>query len=96
MATRVVVGIVALVCVSICGMIATFTIFEMVGKVNDKLPKGEQFAALGWYLSRYQRLQREYKSLYPDGRLLLKLRVLRALMIACLLICVWSFGFFAK
>jgi hypothetical protein len=96
MATRVIVGIIALVCVSICGMIAAFANFEMVDKVNNKLPKGEQFATLGWYFSKRQRLHREYRRLYPDGRLLLKVRLLVALMIACLLICAWGFGLFAK
>jgi len=92
MATRVIVGIVALAGVSICGMIGTFANFEMVDKVNDKLPKEEQFAVLGWYFAKTQRLHREYKRLYPDGRLLVKVRVLMALGIACLVISTWGFG----
>ena len=94
MATRVVVGIAALVCVSICGMISTFASWEMMDKVNEKLPKEEQFAALWWYASKSMRLHREYKRLYPDGRLLLRVRVLTALAIACLLVWGWGFGFF--
>jgi len=93
MATRVIVGIVALACVSICGMISTFVNFEMVDKVNDKLPKEEQFAVLGWYFAKNQRLHREYRRLYPDGRLLFKVRMLLVLGIACLLISAWGFGF---
>lgn len=96
MSTRVIVGIVALACISICGLVATFANFEMVDKVNGKLPKAEQFALLGWYWSKRQRLHREYKRLYPDGRLLLKVRVLTALTFACLLICAWSFGLFGR
>jgi hypothetical protein len=96
MAARVIVGFAALACVSICGMIATFANYEMMDKVNAKLPKEEQFDSLGWYFPKSQRLQREYKRLYPDGRLLLKVRVLTALMFGCLLISVWGFGFFAK
>jgi hypothetical protein len=100
MTTRVivgtVVGIVALAGVSICGLVGSLTSVEMVDKVNEMLPKGEQFAPLGWYFSKYQRLNREYKRLYPDGRLLLRVRVLTALMFACLLICALSFGFFAR
>ena len=90
------VGIVALACVSICGLVGSLTSMEMVDKVNDLLPKGEQFAPLGWYYSKNRRLKREYKRLYPDGRLLLKVQVLTALMFACLLICAWGFGFFAR
>lgn len=96
MTTRVIVGIIGLACVPICGVIATFANFEMVDKVNNKLPKGEQFATLGWYFSKRQRLHGEYRRLYPDSRLLLKVRVLMALMIACLLICAWGFGLFAE
>jgi hypothetical protein len=91
-----IVAIVALACGSISGMIATFTHFEIVDRVNDKLPKGEQFDALGWYASKYQRLHRDYRRLYPDGGLVLKARLLMALMIACGLICAWSLGLFAK
>ena len=95
MTTRVVIGIVALVCVSVCGLVATLTNLEIVDSVNDKLPQPEQFEALGWYLSKYQRLHREYKRLYPDGRLRLKVRVVTMLMFAFLLISAWCFGFFA-
>jgi hypothetical protein len=94
MAARIAVGIVALACVSICGVIATFANLEMVDKVNASLSKKDQFDALGWYFSKTQRLHREYKKLYPAGRLLLKLRVLMALMIGCLLIAVWGFEIF--
>jgi len=96
MATRVIVGIVALACVSICGMIATLTNYEMMERVNEKLPREEQFDPLGWYFPKYEGLHRAYKRLYPDGHLLLKVRVLTALMFGCLLICAWGFGFFAK
>jgi len=92
MPTRIIIGIVALACVSICGLVATLANIEMMDKVNDKLPEEEQFATLGWHLSKQQRLQREYKTLYPTGPLLLKFRVVLALMFACLLICGWAFG----
>jgi hypothetical protein len=47
MTTRIIVGIVALECGSICVMTASFTNLEMMDKVNEKLPKEEQFARLG-------------------------------------------------
>jgi hypothetical protein len=96
MATRVIVGIAALACVTLCGMIATFANYEMMDKVNEKLPKDEQFDPLGWHLVKHLRLRREYKRLYPGGRLLLKVRVLTALMFAWLLVFVWGFRFFAR
>jgi hypothetical protein len=96
MSLRLAVGIVALVCVSICGMTATFKMLAMVDQVNERLPKEEQFDPLGWYLTKTQRLHREYKRLYPDGRLLLQYYVACGLGIVCLLICAWGFRFFAK
>lgn len=94
MSARIVVGIVALACSAICGMIATFANLEMVDRVNASLPKTDQFDALGWYFLKTQRLHREYKRLYPAERLLLKRRVLMTLMIVCLFIAVWGFEFF--
>jgi hypothetical protein len=70
--------------------------YEMIDKVNEKLPTEEQFGVLWWSVSKSQRLNREYKRLYPDGGLLLKIRVLTALIFACLLVCAWGFGIFAK
>jgi hypothetical protein len=95
MAVRVIIGIVALACVSVCGIMLSLVSTEMVDKVNEKLPEGGQFGALGWYLPKTQRLHREYRRLYPDGRLLLRLRVLISVAIVCLLICAWSIGVFA-
>jgi hypothetical protein len=96
MATPSIVGTIALLCGMACGMVATFTIFEMVSQVNDKLPKGEQFFPLGWYLSKYRRHHGEYKRLFPDGRLLFRVRMLIALMFICLLVCAWGWGFFTR
>jgi len=75
MAARIIVGIAALVCGSICAMTAMFTNYKMMDKVNDRLPKAEKFDPLFWYLSKSLRLRREYKRLYPDGRLLFRVRV---------------------
>ena len=93
MTIRVIVGAVAPVCISVCGVIGTLTSFQMVDKVNEGLPEDQQFGVLGWYPAKTQRLHREYKRLYPDGQLVLTVRVLTGLMVACLLLCAWGFGF---
>jgi len=92
MSTRLIVGTIALACFSIFGLVASLTNLQMLDQVNDMLPRNEQFATLGWYFSKYQRLNREYKRLYPGGRLLLKVRVLIVLMFACLFLSAWGFG----
>ena len=96
MTTRHIIGIAALIGVSTCGMIASLAGFEMMDRVNERLSKAEQSDAAGWYLSKYRRLRREYRRLYPHGRLILKSRVLAAAGLACLLICAWSVGLFGR
>jgi len=96
MAPRIIIGVVALVCGSVCGILATLSNFEMTDKVNDKLPDTETFAQLGWYLSKTRKLRQKYRAFYPDGRLLLRVRVLTAIMFVCLVIAAWGFGFLAK
>ena len=81
---------------STCGLIASFKTFQMVDKVNDRLPKHEQFDPLWWYLSKRQRLVREYKRLYPDGHLLTHCRIAMSVGVICLLIFAWGFRFFSK
>ena len=96
MTLRVTVGVVALAGVSVCGVLSTLANLEMTEMVNARLPKEKQFAALGWYLSKYQRLHNEYRRLYPDGHLLFKIRSLMTLTFAFLLTCAWAFGLFSQ
>jgi hypothetical protein len=96
MAIRMIVGIVGLVGVSICGLIATFLNFELVDKVNEKLPKEKSFDRLIWHPVKYERLSSEYKRLYPDGPLPSKIRIVTGIMLACLAFCVWGFHVFSK
>jgi hypothetical protein len=95
MAIPVIAGILALACSSGCGLAAGLVNLSTVDKVNKKLPKEDQFAALGWYWSRTRRLHREYKRLYPAGRLILAVNLLTAIMFACLVTCAWGFGLFS-
>jgi hypothetical protein len=93
MAPRIIVGIIAVACISVCGLLSTFASFEMVDKVNDKLPETEKFDYLGWYYSKRVRLNDKYKMLYPEGRLLRRVRLLTVLAFACLFIAAYCFGF---
>ena len=96
MTSRIVVGIVALACVAACGLMSTFLTFEMVDKVNEKLPEVETFGQFGWYLTKRLRLNRGYRRLYPDGQLLLRKRILMAFIFVSLIVVAWSFGILAK
>jgi hypothetical protein len=96
MTARFIIGVVALVCGTFLGMSVTFMIHEVVDEVNVNLPREQQFSQWGWYLFKYLRLHREYKRLYPNGRILLRSCIATALMFVCLLVCGWAFGFFAR
>ena len=94
-ASHLIIGIIALASGSICGIGSTFVIFQMVDRVNERLPGEQSFAPLGWYWSKYRRLFGEYKKLYPDGNLVRRFRSLIMLTFAYFLIGVWGLGFFA-
>jgi hypothetical protein len=94
MSARLVIGLLALVGGSISGIVSTTVHVDMVGRVNALLPKERQFAELGWYLPKAQRLRSEYRALFPGGDLLRKWRVAVATAFVSLLICAWSLGFF--
>jgi len=68
----------------------TFVNLEIIHEVNAQLPKEKQFAVLGWHCFKYQKLRRDYVGLYPDGHLLRRRRVLRVLMMVCVLIAAWT------
>ncbi len=85
--------VVALVSASICGMLSTFTSYEMMDKVNAKLRKDDQFDPLGWYLSKTLRLHREYKRLYPSGQLYRRTKLFWVVGCFCLLTCALSLDF---
>lgn len=70
MTWRLTVAFVFVLCVSGCGLAATINNFAIVDAVNAKLPSDNQFDRLNWYPTKTFRLHREYRRLYPDGRLL--------------------------
>jgi hypothetical protein len=94
--SRAIIAIVALVGVSVSGLISNVLFFQIVAKVNERLSQGQQFRLRWWYWPKYQRLKREYKRLYPDGSDLRNVRAIFVLMCVCLLICAWGMGFFRR
>lgn len=80
------IGIVAVMCGSLCGIASSVLVFEMVDKVNERLPERQKFTRLGWYWFKQRTLKHEYKRLYPSGTLRQKVRALNALFFVCLLV----------
>jgi hypothetical protein len=96
MAPRSLVGIAALACASVCGVLSTIAHYQMMDEVNEKLSKENQFEMLWWHGQKTHQLHQEYRRLYPDGKLSHKLSALYALALVSFLICVWCLGFFGK
>lgn len=96
MSTRLLIGIAAIAGVSVCGLISVHVNFKMMDQVNGRLPEDAQFSPLGWYVSKTLRLHREYRRLFPGGPLLLRVRLLTALMFGSLIVCAWALGFFGR
>jgi hypothetical protein len=76
-------------------LLSAVTRYQIVAKVNAKLPKDEQFWPVIWYHAKRRRLRLQYKRLYPSGKLLER-EVLLALISICLLICALSIGYLVK
>ena len=70
-------------CVGAFGLASTITGFAIVEAVNAKLPEREQFDPFWWGPSKTFRLRREYRRLYPEGKLLRRQRVLAGAMGVC-------------
>lgn len=87
-----IIGSIAGVGVPACGLTTMSLGFEIVDKVNELLPAEQQFERFNWYYSKYQRLNYEYRRLYPAGDLLRRYRTFTLLMVACLFVscgCFW-------
>jgi hypothetical protein len=48
MSGHTIVGVIALVCVAICGITSSFVMLQIVDRVNERLPDKQQFAHLGY------------------------------------------------
>ena len=84
--------IVLLLCVGVLGFAGTINQFAIVDAVNAKLPVGDQFDAIGWWLPKTLKLHREYRRLYPDGGLLWRQGVLASAMLFCIVLAAGLIG----
>jgi hypothetical protein len=75
-------------------LISNFVMFAIIGEVNRKLPDEERIPYLWWHLGKYQRTLREYRRLYPGGRLVMYHFGSLALGMLLLAAFAWEVGFF--
>ena len=84
MTLRLAFALVPLLCVGALGLASTINGFAIVEAVNAKLPEREQFDPFWWGPSKSFRLRREYRRLYPEGKLLRRQNVLAGAMFVCI------------
>ena len=79
---RMAISFVLLVVVASCGVSSTLLQWEIMEKVNARLPASEQFQPLCWGPFKRLRLDEEYRRLFPDGKDLKRMYRLGIIMLA--------------
>jgi 4-hydroxybenzoate polyprenyltransferase len=92
MTWRIAIAFALLLCAGGFGLAATINNVAIVDAVNAKLPSHAQFDNWGLSFTKTQRLHREYRRLYPEGRLLWREGTLGGLMFLCVLVAALFMG----
>jgi hypothetical protein len=79
MTARFVSAFVLILTAGFIGLAGALTSMRMVDEVNERLPPDQQFPLLGWHHFEFQPLIREYRRLYPSGRLIARELALAAI-----------------
>jgi hypothetical protein len=75
-------------------LVSTLLLYAMIGQVNQLLPDTEQISYLFMYAGKAPRVKREYKRLFPRGRLATIRAAVNVLSFLLLVICAVQLGFF--
>jgi hypothetical protein len=84
----------AICLMSICGLSATLVQQRMIGKINERLVRDQQIEPFWFTWSKNRRILREYRRMYPLGRLATFYMVLVAAAFVLLFLCAWGIGNF--
>ena len=77
-----------------CAILSAFFLWQQIGEINRKLPDNEQISYWGMHPAKMARIKREYKRLYPSGRIDLLRRLLQYAAFAFLVLLLIPLGFF--
>jgi hypothetical protein len=77
-----------------CAMVSAFLLWQQIGEVNRKLPDNEQVSYWGMHPFKMAKIKREYKRLYPAGRLDLLRRIFQYAAFAFFALLLIPLGFF--
>ncbi|MDX6403195.1 MAG: hypothetical protein QOH70_650 [Blastocatellia bacterium] len=86
MSTRLVAAIISLCLVIIAGELANTFVIRMIGEINRKREEGNLISPFWFTLNKVLRVFREYRALYPEGKLHLYAKISFATAIIALII----------
>ena len=89
---RLVILSVSAIAVAICGISSSVTMIAMIEEINREKPADNQISMLGSYLQKNLMVYREYRRLYPDGHLHIRLIFLAVSGLICLLLAALAIG----
>jgi hypothetical protein len=73
---------------------SSLLLYAMIGKVNHFLPEDKQISYLFRYPGKVPKIKREYKRLYPNGKLTLIRLLSNILSLLLLILCAIQLGAF--
>lgn len=79
---------------SSCGILSAFFLWQEIGEVNRKLPDGEQISYWGMHPAKMARVRREYRRLYPSGKIDLMSRIFQYAAFVFAVLLLIPLGFF--
>jgi hypothetical protein len=89
-------GVVFLCFGASCAIISGFLVYQEIGEVNRKLSEHEQIRYLFMYPGKMQKIQAEYKRLYPKGKVDLWRRVFQIAFFVFMAATALASGFLRK
>jgi len=77
-----------------CIIVSGFLVFAMIGEINRQVSEDQRIAYLGGDVVKFGKIFREYRRLYPGGRLAFYSNLTAALAMFLMLAAAWQFGVF--
>ena len=77
-----------------CGLLSTFFLWQQIGEINRKLPESEQISYWGMHPIKMAKIKREYRRLYPSGRIDLLRRIFQYAAFGFMVLLLIPLGFF--
>jgi hypothetical protein len=88
MSIRLMLEIASMAGVSTLGFLLTLANYRLVAQVNSLCPQELEMSRPGGDVLKLLHLHREYRRLFPEGNLLFRIRIMIAMLFACMLVAV--------